>query len=48
MGAPPALVYAGEYPDEVSALAYLDEPVVLEEYVQQILKFLLEMMKDGT
>ena len=47
MGAPPALIYTGEYADEVSALVYLDEPVVLEENLQQILKFSPETMAEG-
>lgn len=47
MGAPPALIYAGAYPNEVEALVYLDEPVVLEENIQQILKFSPETMTGG-
>lgn len=47
MGAPPALIYAGEYPDEVRGLVYLDEPVLLEELIQQVLKFSPETMQGG-
>ena len=47
MGAPPALIYAGRYPNEVKGLVYLDEPVVLEENIQQILKFSPETMEGG-
>lgn len=47
MGAPPALVYAGEYPDEVRALAYLEEPVLLSAIIQQILTFAPETMQNG-
>ena len=47
MGAPPALIYAGSYPNKVDALVYLDEPVLLSENIQQILKFSPETMEDG-
>lgn len=47
MGAPPALVYAGEYPDEVRGLAYLDEPVLTEENMQQVHKFTSDTLKNG-
>ena len=47
MGAPPALIYTGEYSSEVQALAYLEEPVMLEEHIQALLKFAPETMKDG-
>lgn len=47
MGAPPALVYAGEYPEEVRALAYLDEPVLTEKNMQQVHKFAPDTLKNG-
>ena len=47
MGAPPALIYASEYPDEVLSLTYLDEPVLLQEYLQQLFKFAPETMQAG-
>ena len=47
MGAPPALIYAGAYPQEVRALAYLDEPVLLTGDVQEALKFAPETAKNG-
>lgn len=47
MGAPPALVYAGEYPDEVRAIAYLDEPVLTEKNMQQVHKFSPDTLKNG-
>ncbi|MUG91668.1 alpha/beta fold hydrolase [Scytonema sp. UIC 10036] len=47
MGAPPALLYASEYPNEVLSLTYLDEPVLLEEPLQQIFKFAPETMHNG-
>lgn len=47
MGTPPALVYASEYPDEVRALAYLDEPVLTQKNMQQIHIFTPEGTKNG-
>jgi pimeloyl-ACP methyl ester carboxylesterase len=47
MGAPPALLYAGQYPDEVRGLAYLEDPVILEEYIQTFLRFGPETMQEG-
>lgn len=47
MGAPPALIYAGEHPDEVLKLAYLDEPVLLEPHLQQIFQFAPETLAEG-
>jgi pimeloyl-ACP methyl ester carboxylesterase len=47
MGAPPAFLYAGEYPEEVRTLAYLEEPVLLEQNLQQIFKFAPDTLKDG-
>jgi len=47
MGAPPALLYAATYPDEVLSLAYLEEPVLLEQNLQQIFKFAPETTQAG-
>jgi pimeloyl-ACP methyl ester carboxylesterase len=47
MGAPPALIYAGEHPEEVRGLVYLDEPVLLADFMQQVLKFSPDTMQDG-
>lgn len=47
MGAPPALLYAGTYPNEVLSLTYLEEPVLLEQNLQQIFKFAPETMQSG-
>lgn len=47
MGAPPALVYAGEYPDEVRALVYLDEPVITQSNLNQALQFSPEGTQHG-
>jgi pimeloyl-ACP methyl ester carboxylesterase len=47
MGAPPALVFAGEHPDEVLKLAYLGEPVLLEQHLQQIFQFTPHALAEG-
>lgn len=47
MGAPPALVYTGEHPDEVLKLAYLGEPVLLEQHLQQIFQFTPGTLVEG-
>lgn len=47
MGAPPALLYAGQYPEQVMSLTYLEEPVLLEQHLQQIFKFAPETMQNG-
>ncbi len=39
MGAPPALVWAGEHPDEIRSLTYLDEPVITGDGLNQVLQF---------
>jgi pimeloyl-ACP methyl ester carboxylesterase len=39
MGAPPALLYAGLYPDEVRGLVYLEEPVLTSENMELIHAF---------
>ncbi|MGL5807337.1 MAG: alpha/beta fold hydrolase [Xenococcaceae cyanobacterium] len=47
MGAPPALIYAATYPDEVLSLSYLEEPVLLQQHLQQIFKFTPSTMHQG-
>lgn len=47
MGAPPALLYAAEHPDEVGSLTYLDEPVLTSENMQQVHSFTPEGTKNG-
>lgn len=47
MGAPPALLYAGTYPNEVLSLTYLEEPVLLQKNLQQIFNFAPETMQSG-
>ncbi len=47
MGAPPALLYAGTYPDEVVSLTYLEEPVLLTHHLQHIFQFAPDQMRGG-
>ena len=47
MGAPPALVYAAEYPDEVRALVYLDESVLTSKNLQQVHSFTPKGTRNG-
>jgi len=39
MGAPAALVWAGEHPEEVRTLAYLDEPIITGECLARLMQF---------
>jgi pimeloyl-ACP methyl ester carboxylesterase len=34
MGSPTALLYAAEHPDEVQALAYLEEPIFTKHHIE--------------
>ena len=45
MGAPPALLWAADHPQEVAWLLYIDEPVMLAEVLQKIISFTPEAMK---
>lgn len=47
MGAPPALLYTSEYPDEVLSLTYLEEPVLLKSHLEQIFQFSPETTHNG-
>jgi pimeloyl-ACP methyl ester carboxylesterase len=48
MGAPPALLWAADHPGEISALLYLEEPVLLQEVVTQIIRFERQAMERGS
>jgi len=39
MGAPPALLWASEYPDEVSGLVYIEVPVMLQPILEKIITY---------
>ena len=47
MGAPPALLWAADHPDEVSTLLYLEEPVLLQEVISRIIRFERQAMERG-
>jgi pimeloyl-ACP methyl ester carboxylesterase len=47
MGAPPALLYAAEYPGEVLSLTYLEEPVLLAETLQPLFTFSPHTLQHG-
>ena len=48
MGAPPALLWAADHPDEVATLFYLEEPVVLVSVISRIITFTPEAMERGS
>ncbi len=48
MGAPPALLWAADYPQEISALLYIEVPVMLAEVLQKIIAYTPDAMKSGS
>ena len=48
VGAPPALVWAAMYPDEIAALLYIDEPVMLQPVLEKIIAFTPQEMANGS
>jgi pimeloyl-ACP methyl ester carboxylesterase len=48
MGAPPALLWAAEHPEEVAGLLYIDEPVMLSAVLTEIIAYTPEAMKEGS
>jgi pimeloyl-ACP methyl ester carboxylesterase len=48
MGAPPALLYAAEHPEEVAGLLYIEGPVMLAEVLTKIIAYTPEAMKEGS
>ncbi|HTX63908.1 MAG TPA: alpha/beta hydrolase [Acidimicrobiales bacterium] len=48
MGAPPALLWAADHPGEISALLYLEEPVLLREVITRIICFERQAMERGS
>ena len=47
MGAPPALLYAAEHPDEVATLTYLEEPTMLADTIAEIVQLTPEHSERG-
>lgn len=48
MGAPPALLWAADHPDEVAGLLYMEVPVMLSEILTKIIAYTPEAMKGGS
>jgi pimeloyl-ACP methyl ester carboxylesterase len=48
MGAPPALLWAAEHPEEVAGLLYIEVPVMLSEILTKIIAYTPEAMKKGS
>lgn len=48
MGAPPALLWASDYPDEVAGLLYIEGPVMLSDVLTRIIAYTPEAMKQGS
>jgi pimeloyl-ACP methyl ester carboxylesterase len=48
MGAPPALLWAARYPDEVQALVYVEAPVMLGELLGTTLSYTPQAMSGGS
>jgi pimeloyl-ACP methyl ester carboxylesterase len=48
MGAPPALLWAADHPEEVAGLLYIEVPVMLSEVLTKIIAYTPEAMKDGS
>jgi len=48
MGAPPALLWAADHPEEVAGLFYIEVPVMLSEVLTKIIAYTPEAMKIGS
>jgi pimeloyl-ACP methyl ester carboxylesterase len=48
MGAPPALLWAADHPEEVAGLLYIEVPVMLSEVLTEIIAYTPEAMKKGS
>jgi len=48
MGAPPALLWAADHPEEVAGLLYMEVPVMLAEVLAKIISYTPEAMKKGS
>ena len=47
MGAPPALLWAADHPDEIAGLAYLEEPVLMPDVLSELIRYTPESTKLG-
>ena len=48
MGAPPALMWAADHPDEVTGLVYAEGPVMLSALLTKIIAYTPEAMREGS
>jgi pimeloyl-ACP methyl ester carboxylesterase len=48
MGAPPALLWAADHPEEFAGLLYMEAPVMLAEVLAKIISYTPEAMKKGS
>ena len=48
MGAPPALIWAADHPDELAGLLYIEGPVMLSDVLQNIIAYTPEAMAKGS
>jgi len=48
MGAPPALLWAADHPNEIAGLLYIEAPVMLSEILTKIIAYTPEAMKEGS
>jgi pimeloyl-ACP methyl ester carboxylesterase len=48
MGAPPALLWAADHPEEVVGLLYIEAPVMLSAVLTKIIAYTPEAMKEGS
>jgi pimeloyl-ACP methyl ester carboxylesterase len=48
MGAPPALLWAADHPEEVAGLLYMEVPVMLAEVLTKIISYTPQAMKKGS
>lgn len=48
MGALPALLWAGDHPDELAGLVYMDVPTMLEEFLTKVIVYTPEAMAKGS
>jgi pimeloyl-ACP methyl ester carboxylesterase len=48
MGAPPALLWAADHPEEIAGLLYIEAPVMLSGVLSKIIAYTPEAMKEGS
>jgi pimeloyl-ACP methyl ester carboxylesterase len=48
MGAPPALLWAADHPEEIAGLLYIEAPVMLSGVLSKIIAYTAEAMKEGS